>query len=113
MRGGVQAHICHAIQPKLPLVTEVGIMPEGAATDEITAEVTDWSLDLAFGSTGGTRRAPAYRIARYAKRRNATLRAWSGLGSNLQPRLTDRATATEFQMPVWAPVPTWSLRASA
>jgi hypothetical protein len=45
----VHAHVGNPLQPRLPLVVEVGIIQEGAAIDEVAAQVADRTLDFAFG----------------------------------------------------------------
>jgi hypothetical protein len=59
----MHTHIRHALQPVLTLLIEVGVVQEGAAVDEIAADVAHRALDLALrlgaiGTARARREAP-------------------------------------------------------
>lgn len=48
LRRPMHPHIRHAIEPREALRVEVGVTDELAAVEEVTSEVADRTLDLAF-----------------------------------------------------------------
>jgi hypothetical protein len=68
LRGAVDAHIRHVIQPRPPLLIEIRIVEERAPVDEIAAKIPDRALDFSLGlrpiwTTGAWRKAPMAREA--------------------------------------------------